>query len=230
MFRLLFRIALFGACMLSAGGLYAGVDRVGAFRESYPATRADPIAEQRYGETVSDPYRWLEADVRQSDSVSNWVAAQNSVTRRYLDQLPGREALRSRIKASLDFERFSIPQKAGRRYFYMRNSGLQNQPVLWVREGLNGKARVLIDPNLWSQDGTVALDQWRPSPDGRFVAYSVQEGGSDWRKIRFIEVRSGKVLPDELELVNDSELAWVALLSHVTMAAVSALVKLSPER
>lgn len=210
MSRLLFRIVVLAVGMLTGSALNANVDNGTPLAAPYPVTRAEPVIEEQFGEEIADPYRWLESDVRHAARVAGWVSAQNAVTSRYLAQLPGREVLRSRITASFNFERFSIPQKAGRRYFYLRNSGLQNQPVLWVREGLNGKARVLIDPNLWSQDGTVALDQWRPSPDGRYLAYSVQENGSDWRKIRFIDVRSGTVLPEQLEWVNDSELAWVS--------------------
>lgn len=174
-----------------------------------PQTAAEPLAEDVFGERVADPYRWLEADARQSPAVAGWVEAQNQATARYLATLPGRDILAARVRALLNYERFSIPRKAGHRYFYLRNSGLQNQAVLWVRESLSGRGRVLIDPNVWSMAGARALDQWEPSPDGRYLAYSIQESGSDWRTIRIIDVRSGKVFPETLRWANDTELAWV---------------------
>lgn len=174
-----------------------------------PQTVAEPLAEDVFGERVADPYRWLEADVRQSPAVAGWVEAQNQATARYLATLPGRDILAARVRALLHYERFSIPRKAGHRYFYLRNSGLQNQAVLWVRESLSGRGRVLIDPNVWSMAGARALDQWEPSPDGRYLAYSIQESGSDWRTVRIIDVRSGKVFPETLRWANDTELAWV---------------------
>ena len=91
-----------------------------------------------------------------------------------------------------DYERFGLPEKAGNRYFYTRNDGLQNQSVLYVREGLNGTPRVLIDPNTWSQDGATALAEWDPSEDGRHLLYSVQDGGTDWRIVRVLDVATGQ--------------------------------------
>ena len=91
-----------------------------------------------------------------------------------------------------DYERFGLPEKAGNRYFYTRNDGLQNQSVLYVREGLNGAPRVLIDPNTWSQDGATALAEWDPSEDGRHLLYSVQDGGTDWRTVRVLDVATGQ--------------------------------------
>jgi prolyl oligopeptidase len=180
-----------------------------ALAPRYPETRRDGTVEVQFGEAVADPYRWLEADVRQSPEVAEWVAAQNAVTNAYLADLPGREILARRIRSLLDFERFSIPKKGGKHYFYLRNSGLQNQSALYVRDGLQGTARLLIDPSSWARDGATALDQWQPSPSGRYLAYTVQDGGSDWRTIRVLDVASGKVLDDTLEWANDTELGWV---------------------
>ena len=91
-----------------------------------------------------------------------------------------------------DYERFGMPERAGNRYFYTRNDGLQNQAVLYVREGLNGAPRMLIDPNTWSQDGATALAEWDPSEDGRHLLYSVQDGGTDWRTVRVLDVATGQ--------------------------------------
>lgn len=187
----------------------------------YPLTRRDPLVERRFGEDLPDPYRWLEADVRVSPEVAAWVQQQNGASRDYLAQLPGRDALLGRIRALFDYERFSLPRKAGKRYFYLRNSGLQNLAVLHVREGLVGRPRVLIDPNTWRAASTQtgaehaplggmrALDAWVPSPRGRMLAYTEQVDGSDWRTVRVLDVATGKALDDRLEWANDTTIGWV---------------------
>jgi prolyl oligopeptidase len=199
---------LAGAALLVAAP--AGAD--GGLRLTappYPPTRAGTLVETQFGERVADPYRWLENDVRKDREVADWVARQEAVTRAYLDRLPGRETLAARIRALLGYERFGIPRKAGGRYFYTRNAGLQNQAALYVRDGRKGAGRVLVDPNGWSSDGATALDAWEPSRSGKRLAYAVQDGGSDWRTIRFLDVASGRALPDALEWVKYSGLAWV---------------------
>ncbi|MFM9936651.1 MAG: prolyl oligopeptidase family serine peptidase [Novosphingobium sp.] len=190
-------------------------------KPGYPATRRDPLIERLFGEDLADPYRWLEADVRSSPEVAAWAARQNAASSAYLSQLPGRETLLARIRGLFDYERFSLPRKAGQRYFYLRNSGLQNQGVLYVREGLDGTPRVLLDPNTWPNTwrvadaatslmaGVRALDAWVPAPGGRLLAYTEQLDGSDWRTIRIIDVASGKVLEDLLEWANDTAIGWV---------------------
>ena len=175
----------------------------------YPATRTVPLVENHFGELVADPYRWLENDVRSDKEVAAWVERESALTRDYLAKLPGRDVFAARIRDLIDYERFGIPRKAGKRYFYTRNSGLQNQSVLQVRDKLDGAGRVLIDPNTWSGDGATALDQWEPSPGGSLLAYSVQDGGSDWRSIRFVDVATGAVLPDQLNWVKYSQISWV---------------------
>ena len=174
----------------------------------YPETRREDVVETQFGAEVADPYRWLENDVRNDPAVRQWVTAQNEVTERYLAALPARQAFRQRMTQIYDFERFGIPVKRGSRYFYTRNDGLQNQSVLFVREGLNGTPRMLIDPNTWSPDGTIALGEWEPSKDGRRIVYAVQEGGSDWRIVRVLDVETGQVLPDEVRWVKFSALDW----------------------
>ncbi len=176
----------------------------------YPETRRAPVAERVFGEVVADPYRWLEGDVRADPEVARWAAEQNAVTAAYLAQLPGRAALAARISALLEYERFSLPRKAGRNYFYLHNSGLQNQFALQVREGLTGTPRTLLDPNAWSADGTVALDAWVPSRSGRWLAFSQQVSGSDWRTIRVVDVTNGTVLADKLEWANETQIGWVS--------------------
>ncbi|MDF2637152.1 MAG: prolyl endopeptidase [Novosphingobium lindaniclasticum] len=176
---------------------------------NYPETRRDDVVDTQFGEKVADPYRWLEADVRQDAKVADWVDRESRFTQAYLETLPQRAWFKQRISTLMDFERYGLPVKAGKRYFYTRNSGLQNQSQLFVRDGLNGKPRLLIDPNAWAKDGATALDAWEPSQQGRYVLYSVQDGGSDWRILHVMDATSGKVLDDELRWVKFSGLAWI---------------------
>ena len=199
------RALLAGALMLSAACATAGTMQPIA----YPETRRDDVAEEKFGEIIADPYRWLENDVRADPQVAGWVERQNAVTARYLDALPQRRWFEERLRGLLEYERFGLPVKAGGKYFYTRNPGLLNQPQLFVRQGLKGRARLLIDPNAWSADAATALDQWEPSPDGRYLAYSVQDGGSDWRTLRVLDVKTGKVMADEVRWAKFTGIAWV---------------------
>ncbi len=175
----------------------------------YPETRRGDVVETLFGEAIADPYRWLENDVRTDPEVADWVARENAVTHAYLDTLPQRARFESRIRALMDYERFGLPTKAGGRYFYTRNSGLQNQAQLFVRKGLRGKPRLLLDPNAWASDAATALDAWKPSDDGKHLLYSIQDGGSDWRILRVLDVATGRVLPDEIRWAKFTDLAWV---------------------
>jgi prolyl oligopeptidase len=174
----------------------------------YPATRAEPTAEVHFGQTVLDPFRWLEADVRQDEAVRAWVDAQNRLTDEVNAALPARSRFEERLRALWDYERFGLPRKAGRRYFYTRNDGLQNQAPLWVQSGLAGEPRLLIDPNGWAADGATALAGWEPSRDGAYLAYAVQDGGTDWHTLKVVEVETGTVLADEVRWVKFSGIAW----------------------
>ena len=176
---------------------------------AYPESRRSDVAEVQFGERIADPYRWLENDVRRDPQVADWVARQNKVSRAYLDVLPQRAWFASQMRELLNFERFGIPVKAGSRYFYTRNSGLQNQAQLFMRSGLNGKPRLLIDPNVWAKDAATALDDWKPSKRGNYLLYSVQDGGSDWRTLRVLDVASGAVLADEVRWAKFTQLAWI---------------------
>jgi prolyl oligopeptidase len=175
---------------------------------AYPPTPRGDVVDMLFGEAVADPYRWLENDVRTDKAVEQWVTAENRATDAYLATLPGRDAIAVRLKQLWNYERIGVPHKRGGRYFYMHNSGLQNQSVLFVRDGLGGKDRLLIDPNGWSRDNAAALDYWVASLNGDLLAYSVQDGGTDWRTVHVIDVVTGKLLPDEIKWVKFSRLAW----------------------
>ena len=171
----------------------------GMMNLTYPATERGNVVETQFGVAVADPYRWLEDDVRVNPKVRSWVDTQSQFTKDYLAKLPGREAFKETLTSLYNYERFGTPKKAGSRYFYTRNDGLQNQSVLYVRDSLNGEGRVLIDPNGWSKDGATALAEWNASKDGKKLSYAVQDGGTDWRIIRVIDVDTGKQLPDEIK-------------------------------
>jgi prolyl oligopeptidase len=158
--------------------------------------------------TIADPYRWLEDDVRVNADVAGWVEAQNKVTFGYLASLPGRDAIGRRLTELFDYARYSLPEKQGGRYFYSKNDGLQNQSVFYVTDEPAADGRMLLDPNTWSADGTVALAGTAPSPDGSKVAYFVQDGGSDWRTVEIIDAATGEKLADKVEWVKFSGLSW----------------------
>ena len=175
----------------------------------YPETRSEPIVELIFGEQVADPYRWLEGDVRSTPDVADWVDRQNAVTQSFLGELPARSYFERSLGQLYDFERFGTPIKAGNSYFYTRNSGLLNQAQLFVQDGLQAGRRLLIDPNQWADDGATALASWEPSSNGRYLAYAVQDGGTDWRTIKIVDVASGEVLTDEVRWAKFTPIAWV---------------------
>jgi prolyl oligopeptidase len=176
----------------------------------YPDTRRGDVVDEMFGETIPDPYRWLENDAKGDRDVAAWVGAQNEVTEDYLATLPGRDIFRERLTALLDHEQVSAPEERDGRYFYLRQTGQENQAVLMVRDGVAGDDRVLIDPNAWSDDGTVALAEWAASEDGSHVAYAVQESGSDWRTIKVLDVETNEVLADDVEWVRCTSISWIA--------------------
>jgi len=163
-----------------------------------------------HGVNVPDPYRWLEQDVRESKTVREWVEAQNKVTFGYLKQIPERDGIRKRLTELWNYEKYTPPVKRGGRYFFRKNDGLQNQSVLYVAKSPDAEPEVLIDPNTWSDDGTVALAGTSFSDDGTYLAYGVADAGSDWRTWRVMEVDTGKVLDDELKWVKFSDVSWTA--------------------
>ena len=174
----------------------------------YPDTRRVDHVDIYHGVEVADPYRWLEKDVREAEDVAAWVTEQNKVTFAHLESIPERGAIRKRLTELWNFERFTYYAKAGGRYYFSKNDGLQNQYVLYRMDSLEDEPQVLIDPNAWSKDGTVALTGSVFSDDGRYVAYGRAESGSDWQTIRVIEIESGEVLEDEIKWVKFSTPSW----------------------
>jgi len=172
----------------------------------YPQTRRVEHTDTYFGEKVADPYRWLEDE--SSAETAAWVAAQNRLTFSYLERIPYRQKVRGRLERLYNYARYTAPFRRGPYYFYSHNTGLQNQNVYFVQKGLDGAPEVLIDPNKFSADGTSKLGTLGVSPDGRYAAYSVSQGGSDWQEYRVMEVATKKQLPDVLSWVKVSGIAW----------------------
>ncbi len=199
--RWLVQGALLGAAMVAGacGGNQAP-------RMTYPDTARDVVVDDYFGTSVPDPYRWLE-DLN-APAVASWVEAENRTTFGYLNTLPDRDALRSRITALWNYPRVSLPFWEGGRWYYYRNSGLERQSVVYARAALDEPASVVLDPNELSPDGSIALSDFVPSPDGRRFTYGQAEGGSDWSIYYFRDVATGETLPDRLEWVKFSTVSW----------------------
>jgi len=180
---------------------------VTATKLPYPASRRTDHVDDYHGTPVPDPYRWLEDP--NSDETRAWVEAQNAVTFAYLEGLPAREGLRERLTRLWDYPKAAAPWKRAGRYFQFRNAGLQNQDVLYTADRLDGEWRVLLDPNTLSADGTAALRALKVSPDGRFVAYAVSHGGSDWQAWFVRDVTTGQDLPDHVQWSKFSGAEWL---------------------
>lgn len=172
----------------------------------YPDTKRGDVVDHLHGIEVPDPYRWLEDD--NSEETAAWVEAQNEVTFGYLEEIEEREKIEKRLTELWNYERFGTPWKRAGQYFFSRNSGLQNQSVVFTTESLDGEPRVLIDPNELSEDGTIALSGYEVSHDGKFVAYSLSRSGSDWIEWRVKNVETGEDLPDLVEWSKFSGAAW----------------------
>jgi prolyl oligopeptidase len=172
----------------------------------YPVARKVDSADNYFGTKVADPYRWMENDT--SRERAEWVLAENQVTEKYLSKIPFRETLRTKLIKTWNYPRFGLPFREGPWYFFYKNDGLQNQSVLYVRNGLDGMPRVLLDPNTMSADGSVSLAGVSASHDGRYLAFRVANKGSDWNEIHILEIRTGKLLPDTLKWAKFSGMAW----------------------
>jgi len=176
-------------------------------KRAYPATAVVEQVDDFHGTPVADPYRWLE-DV-DSPGTRAWIAAQNDVTFSFLEGIPARDRIRRRLTELWDYPKRWAPLERGGRYFQVRNTGLQNQDILHVMDGPEAEARVLLDPNLLSEDGTVALTSWSVSKDGKWLAYATSASGSDWLTWRVREVKTGKDLADVIEWSKFSRASWL---------------------
>src|SRR5580658_5758837 len=173
---------------------------------NYPVAPKGDQVDDYHGAKIADPYRGLEnADAA---STQKWVEQENELTFSYLAKLPGREAIKKQLSELWNYEKFEDFSKAGNRYFYSHNSGLQNQSVLYVMDSLNGPSRELIDPNTYRKDGTAALNGQSVSWNGKLMAYAVAQAGSDWTEWRVRDVTTGKDLPDLVRWSKDDSVSW----------------------
>jgi prolyl oligopeptidase len=176
-------------------------------KPKYPPTKIDNVVEVLHGVKLVDPYRWLEDG--KSAETSAWVDAQNRFTQSILEKVPGRDKIRERLNSLLEIGSLGTPTPRSGRYFFTKREGTQNQPVLFVRDGLSGKDRVLIDINALAKDGTVALDWYFPSHDGKLLAYGLSKDGSEVSTLHIRNVDTGKNLDDTIERTRACSLAWL---------------------
>ncbi|MBW4697726.1 MAG: S9 family peptidase, partial [Aphanocapsa lilacina HA4352-LM1] len=198
--------ALALAILLDASGALAQNLAASAPRLTYPPTERADQFDNYHGTRVADPYRWLEDS--NSPKTRAWVEAQNKVTFAYLQGIRDREPIKKRLTKIWNYEKYGIPNREGGRFFFTRNSGLQNQSVLYTAAKLGETPRVLLDPNALSKDGTVALTGIDITDDGRYLAYGTAASGSDWQQWRVREVATGRDLPDVIRWVKFSEASW----------------------
>lgn len=173
---------------------------------SYPQTATVDTVDTYFGVSVPDPYRWLENDT--SAATASWVKAQNEITNNYLEHIPFRQELLKRLTELANYERISAPFKKHGKYYFYKNDGLQNQSVLYVQDALNSEARVFLDPNKLSDDGTVALTSLSFSNNGKYAAYTISRSGSDWREIYVMDVATGSLLDDHITWAKFTDAAW----------------------
>ncbi len=171
-----------------------------------PKTEKRPLEENFHGTKVVDNYRWLE-DGTNADT-QKWVEAEMAYTRGLLDPLPGRDAIHKRLTELLSIGSITSPQMGGKYYFYTRREGMQNQPIVYVREGVEGKDRVLFDANQLAADGTIALDWYQPSENGRYLVYGTSSSGSEMSTLHIVETKTGTLLPDTIERTRAASIAW----------------------
>jgi len=194
---------------IAACALVAGVRPVSGqsgASVAYPAAHRDGVVDTVFGRRVAAPYRWME-DLNAPD-VGAWVAAENAVTSKYLASLPAREAIRQRLTALWNYPRVGLPRREHGTLFYVKNTGLQRQSVLYMRRTAASAAEVVLDPNVLSPDGSISLSGWSPSPDGRYVAYALSEGGADWQDVHVRVLATGRDLVDTVHWVRFSETSW----------------------
>jgi prolyl oligopeptidase len=186
--------------------MFTSATPAGAQTLQYPAARTSDVVDDYHGTRVPDPYRWLEdPDAPESRA---WIEAQNRLTAAYLAEIPARRAIRERLTKLWNYPKYGTPFRKGRRYFFFKNDGLQNQSVLYKQASLTANPEALLDPNLLSDDGTVALSTVAVSDDGRLLAYGTSASGSDWEEFRVRDVAQGRDLSDHLKWIKFSGTSW----------------------
>lgn len=194
-------MSVFLASMLSCSD---GKDKM--MELEYPHTKKVDVRDTLYGTVIKDPYRWLEYDT--AKDVKEWVQAQNKVTFKFLENIPFRDEIRERLTHIWNYPRYSAPSKKGDMYFFFHNDGLQNHSVLYMTDDPEEDGEVLLDPNELSDDGTVSLASMGISDNGRYLAYGISRGGSDWNEIFVKDIKTGEMLDDHLKWIKFSGISW----------------------
>lgn len=176
------------------------------FSLPYPTARKSDVVDDYHGTPIADPYRWLEE--ANSAETKAFVESQNRLTREFLDEFPAGAAIRTRLTRLWNYPKWTVPNKKGNRYFFLKNDGLQNQAVLYRQDSRNDAPTVILDPNRLSDDGTIALLNFDASKDGRLMAYALSQSGSDWQQIEITEIDTGRTYPERLQWVKFTNLAW----------------------
>ena len=173
---------------------------------NYPFSNQDPVIDEYFDTTIIDPYRWLEDDY--SPKTKSWVEKQNAVTNRYLRKIPYRKKIEKRLREVWDYPTTSIPFMRGNKHYFYQNSGMQNQAVLYVKDSVNGVAKVLLDPNSLSKDGSVALKGIYFSKNNKYMGYSVSKSGSDWTEFFILDLETNELTKDYLDWIKFSGMSW----------------------
>lgn len=201
MFKTIFFLLLFGGVQLLPGFCKSNEKII------YPQTKVEVVTEAMHGQEIQDPYRWLEDS--ESKEVQDWTDKQNKFTRSILDKLPYLAEIKKRLRQLCSYTRMNVPYRFGTYYFFTKNEGLEDQYVLYVQNGLKGRPEVLIDPNKLSPDGTVSLDWWYPSEDGKFLAYGLSQSGDEQSVLHIKNVETKADLSEAIGGCRFSSIAWM---------------------
>lgn len=172
----------------------------------YPKANKTDSIDVYFGNEVANPYKWLEDD--NSEETALWVEAENKVTNKYLSEIPFRDQLNERLTKIWNYPKYGVPFNKGDKYFFFKNNGVQNQSVLYIQNSLDDEPKVLLDPNTLSDDGTVALSSLGISKNGKYLAYGISRGGSDWNEIYVMDIETGETMSDHINWVKFSGIGW----------------------
>ncbi len=197
---------LFTASVCAAVAILGQANAQETKEYAYPETPTCDQVDEYFGVKVADPYRWMETE--KTPELIKWIGEENAITQDYLARIPFREELRKEMTERYDYAKQGAPWKRGDRYFFSKNSGLQNQSLVYYKDSLDGEEKLLIDPNTLSDDGTVALSDIEISGDGRYAACATSTSGSDWRDIFVIEIATGKRLNDAIAWAKFTGISW----------------------
>ncbi|OIP82119.1 MAG: S9 family peptidase [Porphyromonadaceae bacterium CG2_30_38_12] len=195
------RFGIFSVSLLLAANLFISAQKI-----SYPITEKEKVVDTYFGVEVNEPYRWLENDT--SKATANWVTAQTKVTSEYLSQIPFRNDLKKKLTKLMNYPKYGAPFKKNGKYYFFKNNGLQNQSVFYEQADLTSDPNIILDPNTFSTDGTVALASLAFSKNGNYLGYAISRSGSDWNEIFVLDMQTRQLLTDHIKWSKSSQIAW----------------------